>query len=522
MATKANGGASSLVKMAQTAILDDITKSVGAQSKSATFACGGNLQVTQPKQGDEPVDAKTQTSTISPVQIRFGDESKGLTATLPATSEAAIKNLGMLIETCAPAAFGRGGEDVFDETYRKASKLDTSEFATTFCPYATGIIDVVAQMLLPSIAGHQRGVKAELYKLNVYSGPSGKFKAHVDTPRSEKQFGSLVVCLPVAHEGGELVVRHEKKEVVFDWAMEDSHAEDAAVKWAAFYGDCEHEVFEVTAGHRITFTYNLHATDGAGNVVGNIPAGLLDPTQLPLYGLLKTALETPSFFSNGFTRPQSGTSWKIADSRLGRVLAMPTTHTYAHTSTGKELLRSSLKGADMAVYEVVSALGLKCKLKILFDIEHEDDDGKWMSSAYMRDNPEGIYEAEGGYCYEEEGIVAWANKEFDGDQVPESKVTWVGEAKKKALNIMLPTYGNEASVDVTYSSVVLMIRIPSSAERMQTTSQVQEAAEKVEKEEEPQKKKAKIAKGTMDPIFQGIGKDWSLSRFPNREAEAEE
>ncbi|KAK3656072.1 hypothetical protein LTR56_003204 [Elasticomyces elasticus] len=511
MATKANGGASSLVKMAQTAILDDITKSVRAQSKSATFACGGTLQVTQPKQGDEPADAKTQTSTISPVQIRFGDESKGLTATVPATSEAATKNLSTLIETCASAAFGRGGEDVFDETYRKAGKLDTNQFVTDFCPYTTGIIDVVAQMLLPSIGNKQRGIKAELYKLNVYSGPTGKFKAHVDTPRDEKQFGSLVVCLPVAHEGGELIVRHEKKEVLFDWSTEDSNAEDAGVKWAAFYSDCEHEVFEVTAGHRITLTYNLHATNGAGNVVGNIPAGLLDPTQLPLYGLLKSALETPSFFSNGFTHPQSG-----------RVLAMPTTHTYAHTSTDKELLRSSLKGADMAVYEVVSALGLECKLKILFDIEHEDDNEKSTSTAYMRDNPEDIYEADGGYTCEEEGILAWANTEFSRDRFPESKVTWVGEEKQSALNIVLPTYGNEASVQFTYSYVVLMIRIPSSAERMQTTSQVQEAAEKVEKREEPEKKKAKIAKGTMDPIFQGIGKDWSLSRFPDREGEAEE
>jgi hypothetical protein len=43
--------------------------------------------------------------------------------------------------------------------------------------------------------------KAELYKLNVYSGPNGKFKAHVDTPRSKTQVGSLVVALPVEHTG---------------------------------------------------------------------------------------------------------------------------------------------------------------------------------------------------------------------------------------------------------------------------------------------------------------------------------
>lgn len=35
-----------------------------------------------------------------------------------------------------------------------------------------------------------------------------------DTPRSEDQFGSLVVCLPVPHEGGSLVVRHGGSEQV--------------------------------------------------------------------------------------------------------------------------------------------------------------------------------------------------------------------------------------------------------------------------------------------------------------------
>jgi len=63
-----------------------------------------------------------------------------------------------------------------------------------------------------------KGVRAELYKLNVgdldhldlgtvvnsrqvYSGPSGKFDAHVDTPSGADKFGSLVVCLPCSHTG---------------------------------------------------------------------------------------------------------------------------------------------------------------------------------------------------------------------------------------------------------------------------------------------------------------------------------
>ena len=54
------------------------------------------------------------------------------------------------------------------------------------------------------------GIVAQLYKLNVYSAPSGKFKSHVDTPRAPEQFGSLVVCLPSPHQGRYLIVKTNK------------------------------------------------------------------------------------------------------------------------------------------------------------------------------------------------------------------------------------------------------------------------------------------------------------------------
>ena len=39
------------------------------------------------------------------------------------------------------------------------------------------------------------------YLGQIYSGLSGKFQKHVDTPRGATQFGSLVVCLPYPHQG---------------------------------------------------------------------------------------------------------------------------------------------------------------------------------------------------------------------------------------------------------------------------------------------------------------------------------
>jgi len=79
------------------------------------------------------------------------------------------------------------GKDVLDETICKAGKLEAHQFSTNFNQYDCGIVDTIAQELLPRIvrAGKQSavvrwGVVAELYKLNVYSGPSGIPNPHVD------------------------------------------------------------------------------------------------------------------------------------------------------------------------------------------------------------------------------------------------------------------------------------------------------------------------------------------------------
>lgn len=126
-------------------------------------------------------------------------------------------------------------------------------------------------------------------RVQVYSGPSGKFKAHVDTPRSKHQIGSLVVCLPSVHNGGQLVLRHQGREQVFDWSGGKGRN---TIQWAAFYSDCEHEVLEVTSGHRVTLTYNLYATCWANTA-------WLDPEQLDLYRTLKRLSTEPGFCKDG-------------------------------------------------------------------------------------------------------------------------------------------------------------------------------------------------------------------------------
>ena len=56
-----------------------------------------------------------------------------------------------MLHSCAPATIGLNGQDVLDETYRKAGKLDKSQFSVDFDPHDYGVVDAIAQTLLPGI-----------------------------------------------------------------------------------------------------------------------------------------------------------------------------------------------------------------------------------------------------------------------------------------------------------------------------------------------------------------------------------
>lgn len=90
--------------------------------------------------------------------------------------------------------------------------------------------------------------------------------------------------------GGTLKIWHKGGPVEFDWSKGDEHQ----LQWTAFYGDCEHQVIEVTSGHRITLTYNLYYSE-----VGNLAQPVADPKQLALYSMVQEMYESPGFMNKG-------------------------------------------------------------------------------------------------------------------------------------------------------------------------------------------------------------------------------
>jgi hypothetical protein len=135
-------------------------------------------------------------------------DAKGVTFPLSSSN-----GINLLLEACKQASFGRGGEEVLDPSYRRALVLHASSFAiapaSAIDPWGLGILFKIRQTLLSTTdLGEDetkntkgRRIVARLDKLNVYSA-GDFFKSHVDTPRSNQMFGTLLMNLPVAHEGG--------------------------------------------------------------------------------------------------------------------------------------------------------------------------------------------------------------------------------------------------------------------------------------------------------------------------------
>lgn len=66
-------------------------------------------------------------------------------------------------------------------------------------------------------------------------------------------FGTLVICLPSLHTGGEVVLVHGKKQRTIE--TDKASAFDlSALAWCS---GVQHEIRPVTSGYRLVLTYNL-------------------------------------------------------------------------------------------------------------------------------------------------------------------------------------------------------------------------------------------------------------------------
>jgi predicted 2-oxoglutarate/Fe(II)-dependent dioxygenase YbiX len=162
---------------------------------------------------------------------------------MPVTPAKARKLLGL----GQPASFGRGEQTLTDADVRDTweipkhlvrAKWNDAELKDT-------LATVKEELGLPNSAE----LTADLHSLLVYE-QNQHFIAHQDSEKDDSMVGTLVVTLPSAFTGGELLVEHNGERSSYQGSR-------TALSLVAFYADCRHEVLSVKSGYRITLTYNL-------------------------------------------------------------------------------------------------------------------------------------------------------------------------------------------------------------------------------------------------------------------------
>ena len=270
-----------------------------------------------------------------------------------------------LLEYCNPAPFGdlKEMKTVVDSEVRLASEIESERFKMVRkhvymsksrmieggFPGITLIKQHIEDTLTPG-----RSVRLDQYKLNVYS-KGGFFRPHVDTPSGHDMIGTLVLCLPSTHKGGELCINHDGLQHVFDFSQESSDSN--RVQWAAFYSDCIHEVKPVLDGQRVTVTYKITSTNSDYYKQRSFRSDKVDDEGIE--ERFEASTESPSLTAKALGEANSELEkifhqGKSSPSRIGFFLK--------HKYVSKGLESDLLKGEDKILFDFLVEKQWKCSL----------------------------------------------------------------------------------------------------------------------------------------------------------------
>ena len=148
-----------------------------------------------------------------------------------------------------PAMFGRGEETLTDTSVRDTWEI-TPDLVNLGGPGWEATLGAVLDGFRDELGlPHATKLRAELHAMLVY-GKGQFFLPHQDSEKDDAMVGTLVVSLPSAHTGGELVIDHGGESLTYRTSKEE-------LSFVAFYADCRHEVTPVKSGYRVTLTFNL-------------------------------------------------------------------------------------------------------------------------------------------------------------------------------------------------------------------------------------------------------------------------
>jgi hypothetical protein len=154
-----------------------------------------------------------------------------------------------LIAVARSAMFGRGEETLTDTAVRDTWEL-TPDQLELGGPDWTALMNRALEHFRDELGLPQTSrLRAEPHSMLVY-GKGQFFLPHQDSEKDDAMVGTLVVSLPSAHTGGELIIDHAGESTTYRASKEE-------LTFVAFYADCRHQVTPVRSGYRVTLTFNL-------------------------------------------------------------------------------------------------------------------------------------------------------------------------------------------------------------------------------------------------------------------------
>ncbi|SUA79502.1 Uncharacterised protein [Nocardia otitidiscaviarum] len=250
-----------------------------------------------------------------------------------------------LCEVARPARYGLREQTLLDANVRDTWEVPRERVAIDEGRWHKTLLPLLATLRAELGLVPDCELAAELHSMLVYE-PGQFFQRHQDSEKTEGMIGTLVVTLPSAFTGGELVIDQQGARVVDRGSPE-------RLSVVAFYSDCEHEVLPVAAGYRITLTYNLMAKGRTG------PEST-DFARHPSVALLAEQLRAH------FTTPieSAASSFRRSTPRPPRQLVYLMDHQYSQNGFGWDRLKGSdvgrtgmlLAAAEIAGYDTALAL----------------------------------------------------------------------------------------------------------------------------------------------------------------------
>ncbi|GAQ83509.1 hypothetical protein KFL_001510120 [Klebsormidium nitens] len=202
-------------------------------------------------------------------------------------------------------------------------QLSPRHFSLAGVGWETQMNEIVNEMVKPALRlPNTVRVEPRLSKLLLYDAGGFSKSQHRDMGKSEAKgsFGTLMIVLPAAHSGGELIVRYAGQESTFSVARDGLYN----IHCAAFFAGCEHEILPVRTGFLLTLVYDL-VTQGS------------------------TSVPQPADNTQAVTTIQELMSAWSQDARGPRKLVIPLVHRYTERSLSFE----NLRGTDIAILDAL-------------------------------------------------------------------------------------------------------------------------------------------------------------------------